>query len=52
MKDAAVYAVGNGSVIAYGREMDWIQVFGSPYTIPTVFSIFLPPYALRKLQAQ
>lgn len=39
MKDAAVYAVGNGSVIAYGREMDWIQVFGSPYTIPTVFSL-------------
>ena len=39
MKDAAIYAVGNGSVIAYGREVDWIQVFGSPYTIPTVFSL-------------
>lgn len=41
MKDAAVYAVGNGSVIAYGQGLDWIQVFGPPYTIPTVFSLSL-----------
>ncbi len=48
--DGALWALGNGSVIAYGHGAEWEQAFGSPYTAPTALSLrradaapFAPP---------
>ena len=35
----ALHALGNGGAIAYGRGIEWVQVFGPPYSSPTMFSL-------------
>lgn len=37
--DRALHALGNGETIAYGRGIEWVQVFGPPYSSPTMFSL-------------
>jgi hypothetical protein len=37
--DGALWALGNGSIIAYGHGAEWEQAFGSPYTSPTALSL-------------
>ncbi len=48
--DGALWALGNGRIIAYGNGGQWEQVFGEPYTAPTALSLrrvdacgFVPP---------
>ena len=35
----AIHAIGNGSILAYGRGIEWVQVFGPPYSSPTLISL-------------
>lgn len=37
--DGALWALGNGSIIAYGHGAEWVQAFGVPYTAPTALSL-------------
>ncbi|NLG25172.1 MAG: hypothetical protein GX558_07425, partial [Clostridiales bacterium] len=37
--DGALYALGNGLIVAYGHGAEWEQVFGTPYTSPTALSL-------------
>lgn len=38
----AIHAIGNGEIMLYGRGPEWMQVFGAPYSCPTVFSLIVP----------
>ena len=37
-----IHAIGNGDIMAYCHGPEWIQMLGSPYSCPTMFSLFLP----------
>jgi hypothetical protein len=35
----AIHAIGTGGIIVYGRGPEWMQVFGPPYSSPTMLSL-------------
>ena len=38
----AIHAIGNGEIMLYGRGPEWMQVFGTPYSCPTILSLIVP----------
>ncbi len=38
----ALHAMGTGEIMLYSRGPEWMQVFGAPYSCPTVFSLVFP----------
>ena len=39
----AVHALGNGEIMLYGTGPEWLQVFGVPYSCPSIFSLKVHP---------
>jgi Glucoamylase and related glycosyl hydrolases len=39
----AIYSIGNGRILAYGRQADILQLSGPPYSSPSVWSMTLEP---------
>ena len=38
----AIHAIGNGEIMLYGRGPEWMQLFGTPYSCPTILSLVTP----------
>jgi len=36
-----VYSMGNGKMCAYGKDADILQIFGYPYSAPSMFGMFM-----------
>lgn len=39
----AVHCIGNGEMLMYGSKVDILQLFGPPYSSPSIFSMKLEP---------
>lgn len=50
--DRALHALGNGETIAYGRGIEWVQVFGPPYSSPTMFSLIAEEGGAPRCESQ